>query len=129
MTQYTQKSENFKIGSEYECYTQYDPQLQRWMYVITDGITHPYEKNYEDGFSTREDAENAAISYSKKHSWEYVDRYEIFDIWLRFWPYHNEWGYSVRCGGMDGKSGFKTRKDALTAAYQKAEEKYRILIQ
>lgn len=78
------------------------------------------------GFGTKEEALEAGKKFVDDHQWQYVEDMDIFSIHVRFWG-NDEWGYSIRCGGMENNSGFTSREDAITAAKKRTAEKVKEL--
>jgi hypothetical protein len=76
------------------------------------------------GFKDKEAAIEAGKKFVDEHQWQYIseDDTDIFSIYVRLW-WNGEWGYSIRDGGMENKSGFKSREDAVSAAKKRVAEK------
>lgn len=64
---------------------------------------------------------DAGKKFVDKHQWEFIEKFDIFDIYIRYW-WNNRWGYSIRCGGATSCFGFSSSEAALIAARAEAKK-------
>ena len=93
----------------------------KYAFILDEGCQH-LEKNFGEGYDTPELARDAVLTYCATYGWQFYGKKGIYNILIRHWA-GAEWGFSVECGGVHRKSGFKSREEAISRAFQVIEEK------